>query len=114
MLSDRSLYIIALAVVVVVFFGSCIYGYAESIEMPAMADEIVVTFQSSTTELDSSTPALLYWHIFFNQLKVCLLLFIGGISFWVVTLFVLVSHGYVFGRLSIVILRGFDVFLFAY
>ncbi len=113
MLSDRSLYIIVLAVVVVVFFGSCIYGYAESIEMPAMADEIVVTFQSSTTELDSSTPALLSWQIFFNNLKVCLILFIGGMTFGVVTLFVLVSNGYVIGSISSVMLRGYDVSVFA-
>ena len=113
MLSDRCLYIIALAVVVVVFFGSCIYGYAESIEMPAMADEIVVTFQSSTTELDSSMPALLSWQIFFNNLKVCLILFIGGVTFGVVTLFVLVSNGYVIGSISSVMLRGYDVSVFA-
>ncbi|MDR0980647.1 MAG: stage II sporulation protein M [Methanocalculaceae archaeon] len=114
MMSDKKIYFVALAVVVVLFFGSCIYGYTAFIEMPeATTDEIVVTFQSSTTELDTSAPALLSWQIFFNNLKVCLILFIGGMTFGAVTLFVLVSNGYVIGSISGVMLRGYDVSVFA-
>lgn len=113
MMSDRKIYFAALAVVVVLFFGSCIYGYSASIEMPEKADEIVVTFQSSTTELDTSAPSLLPWQIFFNNLKVCLILFIGGMTFGAVTLFVLISNGYVIGSISGVMLRGYDVSVFA-
>ena len=113
MLSDRKIYCVALAVVVVLFFGSCIYGYTASLEMPEAADEIVVTFQSSTTELDSEAPGLLSWQIFFNNLKVCLILFIGGMTFGAVTLFVLVSNGYVIGNISGVMLRGYDLPVFA-
>ena len=113
MMSDRKIYFAALAVVVILFFGSCIYGYTASIQMPEAADEIVVTFQSSTTELDSSTPAQLSWQIFFNNLKVCLILFLGGMTFGAATLFVLVSNGYVIGSISGVMLRGYDVSVFA-
>ena len=113
MISDRKIYFAALAVVVILFFGSCIYGYTASIQMPEAADEIVVTFQSSTTELDSSAPAQLSWQIFFNNLKVCLILFLGGMTFGAATLFVLVSNGYVIGSISGVMLRGYDVSVFA-
>ena len=113
MMSDRKIYFAALAVVVILFFGSCIYGYTASIQMPEAADEIVVTFQSSTTELDSSAPAQLSWQIFFNNLKVCLILFLGGMTFGAATLFVLVSNGYVIGSISGVMLRGYDVSVFA-
>lgn len=113
MMSDRMVYAVALAVVVVLFFGSCIYGYTASLEMPEVADDIVVTFQSSTTELDSSAPGLLSWQIFFNNLKVCLILFLGGMTFGAFTLFVLISNGYVIGNISGVMLRSYDVSVFA-
>ncbi|MCQ2356308.1 MAG: stage II sporulation protein M, partial [Methanocorpusculum sp.] len=108
MMSDRKIYVAALAVVVILFFGSCIYGYTASIQMPEAADEIVVTFQSSTTELDSSAPAQLSWQIF-NNLRICLILFLGGMTFGAATLFVVVSNGYVIGSISGVMLRGYDV-----
>ena len=113
MMSDRRIYLIALLVVVVLFFGSCCYGYSSSLAAPEIADEIVVTFQSSTTELSVEAPALLSWQIFFNNVKVCLILFIGGVTFGAATLFVLISNGYVIGNISGVMLRGYDVSVFA-
>ncbi|MDV0442757.1 stage II sporulation protein M [Methanorbis rubei] len=113
MMSDRRMYLIALAVVAALFFGTCCYGYVSSISEPDAADDIVGTFQSSTTELDTEAPALLSWQIFFNNVKVCLILFIGGVTFGAVTLFVLVSNGYVIGNISGVMLRGYDLSVFA-
>ncbi|MDU9376048.1 hypothetical protein McpSp1_06350 [Methanocorpusculaceae archaeon Sp1] len=113
MMSDRRMYLIAFAVVAALFFGSCISGYASSLDDPGVADDIVVTFQSSTTELDADAPGLLSWQIFFNNLKVCLILFMGGVTFGAMTLFVLISNGYVIGNISGVMLRGYDLSVFA-
>lgn len=112
MFSDRKIYLIALAVVTALFFTTCVLGYTASLETPAAADDIVVTFQSSTTELDSAAPVLLSWQIFFNNLKVCLILFVGGITFGAATLFILISNGYVIGSISGVMLRGYDLSYF--
>lgn len=112
MMSDRRIYLIALAIFTAPFFATCIFGYAASLETPEMADDIVVTFQSSTTELDSAAPALLSWQIFFNNLKICLILFVGGVTFGAATLFILISNGYVIGNISGVMLREYDLSYF--
>lgn len=107
------MYLIALCVVTVLFFGSCILGYTGSLAEPHTGDVLSASFQEVITELDVKTPALLSWQIFFNNMKVCLILFVGGITFGVATLFVLASNGYVIGGITEVMLRGYDVSLFA-
>lgn len=112
-LSDRRMYLIALSVVAILFFGSCIYGYAESAAKPQTGDALSASFQEMITELDSEAPTNLPWQLFFNNLKVCMILFIGGVTFGVVSLSVLLTNGYMIGGLSEVMLRGYDHAVFA-
>ncbi len=113
MMSDRNMYLAALCVAAVLFFGSCIFGYTASLAEPHTGDALSSSFQEVITELDAGEPALLSWQIFFNNLKVCLILFMGGITFGALTLIILVSNGYVIGGIAEVMLRGYDVSLFA-
>ena len=113
MMSDRKMYLAALGVAAVLFFGSCIFGYMVSLEEPHTGDALSSSFQEVITELNAKAPAMLSWQIFFNNLKVCLILFMGGITFGALTLIILVSNGYVIGGITEVMLREYDGLLFA-
>lgn len=112
-MSDKKMYLIMLCIVSAIFFGFCIYGYMSSIAEPSAGDASAESFQQIASELETQAPGLLTGQIFFNNLKVCLILFIGGITFGAATIFILSSNGYIIGSISEVMLRTFDVKIYA-
>lgn len=112
-LNDRKMYLILLGIVTVVFFGFCIYGYVTALADPALGNASNQAFQQVAQELDSDNHEMLVWQIFLNNLKVCLILFIGGITFGAATIFILSQNGYIIGSISEVMLRHYDVSVFA-
>lgn len=112
-LSDRKMYLILLGIVAVVFFGFCIFGYVTAVANPETGNASTQAFQQVVKELDSDNSGVLAWQIFFNNLKVCLILFIGGITFGAATVYILSQNGYIIGSISEVMLRHYDTSVFA-
>lgn len=112
-LSDRKMYLILLGIVTVVFFGFCIFGYVTALANPEIGTASTQAFHEVAKELDSDNSGVLAWQIFFNNLKVCLILFIGGITFGAATVYILSQNGYIIGSISEVMLRHYDVSVFA-
>jgi stage II sporulation protein M len=111
--SDRTMYLLMLGLVAAVFFGTCIYGYTLSVADPETGNASAASFRQVAEELDSAESGTLFWQIFLNNLKVCLILFMGGVTFGVVPVLILLQNGYIIGSIAEVMLRYHDVPVFA-
>ncbi len=86
-------------IVAAAFFALSVgIGVAIVTRDPAVGAEVMTLFRDTVAgQLLSDSPAVLAGKIFLNNLGTCLLLFLGGASFGVVTLLVLTVNGLLIG-----------------
>ncbi|MCU0632038.1 MAG: stage II sporulation protein M [Methanolinea sp.] len=74
------------------------FGAWTTMEDPAVGEQIITLLRDSIMgeTLDSSS-ALLAVKLFFNNLQACLLMFLGGASFGLLTVFIISTNGFVIG-----------------
>ncbi|PKL60634.1 MAG: stage II sporulation protein M [Methanomicrobiales archaeon HGW-Methanomicrobiales-4] len=83
---------------VLIFIIGSAGGYFTSLADPAFGQSLVTLFQDMiTNEIMSNEPPLLAIQLFLNNLEACVLLFIGGATFGIITLFVLSFNGIIIG-----------------
>jgi stage II sporulation protein M len=81
-----------------IFIIGCAGGYLSSQADPAFGESLVTLFQEMITkEIMSDEAPLLAIQLFLNNLEACVLLFLGGATFGVVTLLVLSFNGIIIG-----------------
>jgi stage II sporulation protein M len=84
----------------VLFAASVTAGVALTIGNPAAGQQLLELFRESILGevLNSSAPVLAAT-LFFNNLQACLVMFLGGASFGILTAIVIVSNGVVIGSI---------------
>jgi len=84
-----------------VFFFACLcIGIVLTMNDPAIGQGFLTLFKDMVMEgITGDSPAVLCLKIFLNNLQACLLLFLGGASFGVATLFILSTNGLVIGSI---------------
>ena len=94
------------SVSLLIFIGGCAGGFLASLADPAFGESLVTLFQEMVTnDIMSDEPALLAFQLFLNNLEACVLLFLGGATFGLITLFVLSFNGIIIGGILEVV-RG--------
>lgn len=89
-----------------IFIGGCAGGYLTSQADSAFGESLVTLFQDMiANDIMTDDPPLLALQLFLNNLEACILLFLGGGTFGLVTLFVLSFNGIVIGGIMEVV-RG--------
>ncbi|MDK2974951.1 MAG: stage sporulation protein [Methanofollis sp.] len=89
---------IFLAVSVGVFLVGIAAGYALLLSGDPMAEQLIEMVRSGVfTDILGDPAAMLAVKIFLNNLQACILLFLGGATFGLLTLFILLSNGVVIG-----------------
>lgn len=98
-----------------IFAGGCIGGFAGSMQSPEFGESLVRLFQEMiTNEIMFDDPPLLALQLFLNNLEACVLLFLGGATFGLLTIFVLSFNGIVIGGiLEVVRAKTDEVVMFA-
>lgn len=92
------------AISLLIFIAGCVSGYLTSQADPAFGNSLVTLFQKMITdEIMSNEPPLLAIQLFFNNLEACVLLFLGGAAFGLVTLLVLSFNGIIIGGIMEVV-----------
>jgi stage II sporulation protein M len=84
----------------VLFAISIAAGVALTIGNPAAGKQILELFKEAILGgvIDSSAPVLASM-LFFNNLQACLIMFLGGASFGILTAFMIISNGFVIGSI---------------
>ena len=85
-----------------VFFAVSVgLGAVTVVSDPAVGEELMALFAEQVAgQILSDSPAILAWNLFLNNLSTCLLLFLGGASFCVVTLLILSVNGLLIGAVT--------------
>jgi stage II sporulation protein M len=100
----------------VLFFTSLGMGIVLTIKDPSIGQGFLALFKDSVMEgITGDTPVVLCVNIFLNNLQACLLLFLGGASFGIVTLFILSTNGLIIGSILEIVRekQGIDLILAA-
>ena len=84
-----------------VFFFACLgIGIFLTMRDPAIGQSFLALFKDTVMEgITGDPPAVLCVKIFLNNLQACLLLFLGGASLGVATLFILSTNGLIIGSI---------------
>ena len=87
-----------------IFIAGCAGGYLTSQADPSFGQSLVTLFQEMiTNEIMSNDPPLLAFQLFLNNLETCVLLFLGGAVFGLITMFVLSFNGIIIGGIMEVV-----------
>jgi stage II sporulation protein M len=87
-----------LLVVACLFALTMLAGVIVAIRDPSIGTTLMNIFRETILDgIDESNPFALAFAIFLNNLQACILLFLGGASFGILTVFILGSNGLVIG-----------------
>ncbi|WP_342678548.1 stage II sporulation protein M [Methanofollis sp. UBA420] len=87
-----------LAATVVIFSVGIAAGYGLAASGDPAADQILKTIMEGVfSQILGDSPVMLAVKIFLNNLQACVLLFLGGATFGLLTFFILFSNGLVIG-----------------
>ncbi|MEI6839884.1 MAG: stage II sporulation protein M [Methanomicrobiales archaeon] len=89
-----------LLIALVIFVVSLAVGVVITVIEPSIGQNLLVLFKDAVVDDITGYPApLLFVSLFLNNFQACLLLFLGGATFGVVTLFILLTNGLIIGSI---------------
>ncbi|HXX54690.1 MAG TPA: stage II sporulation protein M [Methanoregula sp.] len=94
----------AIIVAFLLFFATLTVGWVGTAQNPAVGEQLMAAFQKEVAgEIISSNSFDIFVKLFFNNLEACILLFLGGASFGILTIFILSLNGVVIGAIMEVV-----------
>jgi stage II sporulation protein M len=88
----------ALIITLLLFFTTVTVGWLGSAQNPSMGQDLMKLFEKEVAgQMSTSNPADLCVKLFANNLEACILLFLGGASFGILTIFIMSINGIVIG-----------------
>jgi len=101
-------------VTVLLFITAVIVGWMGTVHNPALGNELLSLFQKEIAgQITLENPVDMCLKIFANNLEACILLFLGGATFGILTLLILSLNGIVIGAVSEIISKGHSVLFIA-
>ncbi|MDO8842223.1 stage II sporulation protein M [Methanocalculus sp.] len=99
-MSKAILYSILLSVLI--FSGSTLFGAGLIIYNPALGDTFMEVLHESLDieEMMNDPPATMALKLFMNNLQACIILFLGGVTFGLLTVFILAMNGVIVGAIA--------------
>jgi stage II sporulation protein M len=92
-----------LIIIIFVFFGSLLTGYASAASFPDMADTLMKSFSSRFAPLLTMNPLYILLMIFLNNAVVSLVSLVLGIALGVFPILFIASNGYFVGVISYIV-----------
>lgn len=90
----------ALIIILLLFFATTCVGWIGSSQNPSVGDDLMKLFEKEVAgQISTDHPLDMCVKLFFNNLGACLLLFLGGASFGIVTIFIMSLNGVVIGAI---------------
>ncbi len=90
----------ALIITLLLFFTTMCVGWIGSAQNPAMGEQLMQLFAKEVAgEISANNPVDMCAKLFGNNLGACILLFLGGASFGILTIFIMSLNGIVIGAI---------------
>lgn len=96
----------AIIVVLLLFFATITVGWVGSAQNPAVGEQLMALFEKEVAgQMDGGNPYDMCVKLFFNNFQACILLFLGGASFGILTIFIMSLNGIVIGAIMELVSR---------
>jgi stage II sporulation protein M len=90
----------ALIVTLLLFFTTITVGWIGSALNPSVGPDLIKLFEKEVAgQMDGTNPYDMCLKLFANNLQACILLFLGGASFGILTIFIMSLNGIVIGAI---------------
>jgi stage II sporulation protein M len=90
----------AIIVTLLLFFATITVGWVGSAQNPAIGEELMKLFEKEVAgQMDGENPYDMCPKLFTNNLQACILLFLGGATFGILTIFIMSLNGIVIGAI---------------
>jgi stage II sporulation protein M len=90
----------AIIVAFLLFSATLTVGWVGTMHNPAVGEQLMSVFQKEVAgEIISNNSFDIFVKLFFNNFEACILLFLGGASFGILTIFILSLNGVVIGSI---------------
>ena len=94
----------AIIITFLLFFATLTVGWVGSLQNPAVGESLMKLFEKEVAGqiMGNSSPEI-FVKLFFNNFEACILLFLGGASFGILTIFIMSLNGIVIGAIMEII-----------
>jgi stage II sporulation protein M len=90
----------AIIVMFLLFFTTITVGWVGSAHNPSMGQDLLKLFEKEVAgQMDGTDSFTMCLKLFANNLQACILLFLGGASFGILTIFIMSLNGIVIGAI---------------
>jgi stage II sporulation protein M len=90
----------AIIITFLLFFATITVGWVGSAQNPAVGQELMNLFEKEVAgQMNVENPYDMCVKLFANNLQACILLFLGGASFGILTIFIMSLNGIVIGAI---------------
>jgi stage II sporulation protein M len=90
----------AIIVTLLLFFTTIMIGWVGSAQNPSIGESLLKMFEKEVAgQMDGTNPYDMCVKLFANNLQACILLFLGGASFGILTIFIMSLNGIVIGAI---------------
>ena len=90
----------AITITLLLFLATVMIGWVGSAQNPSIGEELIKLFDKEVaSQMDGKNPFDMCVKIFFNNLEACILLFLGGATFGIITIFIMSLNGIVIGAI---------------
>ena len=90
----------AIIITFLLFFATLTVGWVGSVQNPQVGQDLMKLFEKEVAgQMDGQNPYDMFIKLFANNLEACILLFLGGASFGILTIFIMSLNGIVIGAI---------------
>jgi len=96
----------AIIVTFLLFFTTITVGWVGAAQNPSVGQDLIKLFEKEVAgQMDNTNPYDMFVKIFANNLEACILLFLGGASLGILTIFIMSLNGIVIGAIMELVSR---------
>jgi stage II sporulation protein M len=104
----------ALIITLLLFFTTLTVGWVGSSQNPQIGQDLLKLFEKEVAgQMDGTNPYDMVVKLFANNLEACILLFLGGASFGILTIFIMSLNGIVIGAIMEIVSKDHSVLFVA-
>lgn len=90
----------AVIVIILLFFATITVGWIGAAQNPSVGEDLLKLFEKEIAgQIGTNDPVDMAFKLFVNNLQACILLFLGGASFGILTIFIMSLNGIVIGAI---------------
>ncbi|MCK9590461.1 MAG: stage II sporulation protein M [Methanoregula sp.] len=96
----------AIIITFLLFFAAITVGWVGTMQNPEIGENLMKLFEKEVAnQIQGKESPDIFVKLFFNNLEACILLFLGGVSFGILTIFIMSLNGIMIGAIMEIVAK---------